>query len=109
MTDQSYTHDPAAFDESGDRVENGDPASSDAAHETTTGGETTAGTADGAGLTDRQQWLVVGVVLLCFVGFPAAIFLYPPEFLGFRDAYWSFSMIPGLILGATGVWLLSRR
>lgn len=97
MTDDAYTHDPDAFDERGERVD-GAAGTADA------GG--TAGGDDG--LDARQGWVVVALVAVCFVVFPLAVFLRPPEFLGFEDAYMVTAMVPGLLLGLVGLWAVAK-
>lgn len=59
----------------------------------------------------RTGWLLVGTLLVCFVGFPLAILLWPPTFVPYRDAFLGLAMVPALLLGLVGVWtaLRSRR
>lgn len=57
------------------------------------------------GVSERRQWILVGVLLACVIGFPVAILLWPPTILSFRDAFLGLAMIPGLLLGGTAVWL----
>jgi hypothetical protein len=64
---------------------------------------------------DRQGWLLVGLVVLCFLVVPLFV-LYIPEAhwligrLGFsqRQAYIVFPMIPAILLGITAVWATVR-
>jgi hypothetical protein len=58
-----------------------------------------------AALSERRQWLLVGLLVACVIGFPVAILLWPPTVLSFRDAFLGLAMIPGLLLGATALWL----
>jgi hypothetical protein len=67
---------------------------------------------------DWRGWLLVGVILVCFLVVPAAI-LYLPQARGFieslgltlRDAYLVLPLIPAFLLGAVAVWaaVKSRR
>ncbi|MFB6104775.1 MAG: hypothetical protein ABEJ57_06810 [Halobacteriaceae archaeon] len=60
-------------------------------------------------LSPRRQWLVVAVLVGVLVGFPVAILVWPPTLLSFQDAYLGLALVPGLVLGATVVWLATRR
>ncbi|MFB6112038.1 MAG: hypothetical protein ABEJ35_05820 [Halobacteriaceae archaeon] len=61
--------------------------------------------AAGGALTDRQQWLFVGLLVVLLVGFPVAILVWPPTILSFRDAFLGLAMLPGVALGVAAVWL----
>lgn len=63
---------------------------------------------DDDGLSDRQGWALVGVLVACFVGFPLAILAWPPTFLPYHDAYLALALVPGLLMGAVGVWSALR-
>ena len=60
---------------------------------------------------DWRGWLLVGVILVCFLVVPAAI-LYLPQAQGLiaslgltlRDAYLVLPLIPAFLLGAVAVW-----
>jgi len=60
---------------------------------------------------DWRGWLLVCVVITCFLVIPAVI-LFIPQMSGFisslgfsmRQAYLVFPMIPAIILGLTAVW-----
>jgi hypothetical protein len=60
---------------------------------------------------DWRGWLLVGVILFCFLVVPAAI-LYLPQAKGLiaslgltlRDAYLVLPLIPAFLLGAVAVW-----
>lgn len=56
-------------------------------------------------LSAYQQWTLIGVLALCILGFPLAILLWPPTVLSYRDAFLGLAMIPGVLLGITGIWL----
>ncbi|MEF8887042.1 MAG: hypothetical protein V5A30_04485 [Haloarculaceae archaeon] len=60
---------------------------------------------------DWRGWLLVGVILVCFLVVPAAI-LFLPQAQGLiaslgltlRDAYLVLPLIPAFLLGAVAVW-----
>jgi hypothetical protein len=64
---------------------------------------------------DRSGWLLVALVVLCFLVIPLFV-LYIPEAhwligrLGFsqRQAYIVFPMLPAVLLGLTAVWVTIR-
>lgn len=56
-------------------------------------------------LSAAQQWVLVGLLGLCVLAFPIAILLWPPTVLAYRDAFLGLAMIPGLLLGITGLWM----
>ena len=55
----------------------------------------------------RRDWLLVGVVVLCFLVVPATILVVPPV-RPFRFAYLVLPMIPAFLLGAVAVWSAQR-
>ncbi len=64
---------------------------------------------------DWRGWLLVGVILFCFLVVPATI-LFLPQAQGFiaslgltlRDAYLVLPLIPAFLLGAVAVWAAVR-
>ncbi|MFB6105348.1 MAG: hypothetical protein ABEJ70_00095 [Halobacteriaceae archaeon] len=64
--------------------------------------------ASGDGLDARQSWGLVVALLVCLVGFPVAILVWPPTFLPFHDAYLALAMVPAVLFGLVGVWLAGR-
>lgn len=54
---------------------------------------------------ERRQWVIVALLVALVVGFPAAILLWPPTVLPYRDAFLGLAMVPGVLLGATALWL----
>lgn len=62
------------------------------------------------GMSDRVQWLVVAVLVVCGLAVPAYIYwVGPGSFgLGFKDTYLAIPMIPAILLGAVGVWTAVR-
>lgn len=60
-------------------------------------------------LSPRQQWVVITVLVTMLVVIPAAILVWPPTLLSFRDAYLALSLVPGLVLGTLILWLATRR
>jgi len=83
-TTETYTHEPGAFAD--------DSESSDAESD------------DSAGLSNREGWLIAGALAVLLVGSPMAAYLWPPGFLGLRDAYLAVAMVPGFLLGLLGLW-----
>lgn len=60
-------------------------------------------------LSPWRQWLVVAVLVGMLVAVPVTILIWPPTLLSFQDAYLGLALVPGLVLGATVVWLATRR
>lgn len=89
-TTETYTHEPGAL------ADDADTESPDAE------------TDDSKGLSNREGWLVVGALLVLLVGAPVVVYLWPPGFLGFRDAYLAVAMVPGFLLGLLGLWTAAR-
>ncbi|MFT4882333.1 MAG: hypothetical protein ACI9HI_002356, partial [Salinirussus sp.] len=64
---------------------------------------------------DWRGWLLVAVILACFLVVPAVI-LFLPQAEGFiaslgltlRDAYLVLPLVPALLLGAVAVWAAVR-
>lgn len=63
---------------------------------------------DSKGLSNREGWLIAGALAVLLVGSPVAVYLWPPGFLGFRDAYLAVAMVPGFLLGVLGLWAAAR-
>jgi len=116
MSDDTYAHRPGEVDEErGGRAD--DDAESGAAAPTNddpSDPAESADTADPAAPIERGQeewswrdWLLVGVVVLCFLVVPATILVVPPV-RPFRFAYLVLPMIPAFLLGAVAVWSAQR-
>lgn len=100
--DDSYVHDPEAFQEHTDHDE---PTRTTKAY---LDGPDRPGSDQTFG---RRGWLLLGVLTIAFVVVPATI-LYLPHAepiitalgLTFRDAYLVLPLIPALALGTVAVW-----
>jgi hypothetical protein len=103
MTEDSYTHRPGEVEESrGGRANDGAgddeiPAAEDPAAPVERGNEE----------WNYRDWVLVGVITLCFLVIPATI-LYLPPVRPFRFAYLVLPLIPAVLLGATAVWSAQR-
>ncbi|GAB3033612.1 hypothetical protein [Natronobiforma cellulositropha] len=100
--DGGYVHEPGAFDADGNRVETGDDESEDADWlESPTNPES----------VDREfgwrGWVLVGVILVAFVGSPLAILLWPPT-LNYWVALLVLPLVPAVLLALTAVWATMR-
>lgn len=85
----TYTHDPAAFDEDGERAaEPPHPAAVDREF-------------------DWRGWVLIGVMLLALVVAPLVTYFRPPAL-----PYWVslivMPLIPALLLGVVAVWATTR-
>ncbi len=94
----AYTHDPAAFDEQGERVEDG-AASGDTADR--------PHPADADREFDWRGWLLVGVIFFSFVVAPIVTYLRPPR-LPYFPTLIVFPLLPALFLGVVAVWATTR-
>ncbi|MCL9812469.1 hypothetical protein [Natranaeroarchaeum aerophilus] len=95
--DASYTHDPAAFDEDGERVDaEGGERMDEPTHPDTVDRE-----------FDWRGWVLIGVMLFALVVAPLIVYLRPPV-LGFRVSLIVMPLIPALLLGAVAVWATTR-
>ena len=94
MSDDTYTHRPGRVEDENDD-ETADAVHPDAPIER------------GQEEWDWRGWVLVGVVVLCFLVIPATI-LYLPPVRPFRFAYLVLPMIPAILLGATAVWSAQR-
>lgn len=87
-----YVHDPAAFDEDGERTESAaDPPHPDAVDRE----------------FDWRGWTVVGMIVVTFIVAPAAITFWPPN-VGYRFALLSLPLFPAVLLALTAVWGTTR-
>lgn len=59
---------------------------------------------DADGLSERQSWILVGVVAFAGIVAPAVVYVWPPAFLGFENAYMAAAMVPALILAVAALW-----
>ncbi len=94
----AYTHDPAAFDADGERVDDG-AASGD------TGAP--AHPADADREFDWRGWTLVGVIFFSFVVAPIVTYLRPPQ-LPYIPTLIVFPLLPALFLGVVAVWATTR-
>lgn len=68
-------------------------------------GDVRSGPAQVDGISGPTGWAILGLLVVCFVVIPAAIIVWPPTFVPYRDAYLALSLVPGIALGAVAVWL----
>lgn len=89
-SDDGYVHDPAAFDESGDRDDD------EPSHPAT---------------ADRdfgwRGWVLVGVMVFAFIISPAMIILWPPD-VGYMFALLILPLFPAFFLAVAAVWATTR-
>ncbi|WP_135830568.1 hypothetical protein [Halorussus halobius] len=114
MADDTYTHRPGEVaEERGGRADedatDGEIADGDAPNQ-----REPEATVDPAAPVERgreewswRDWILVGVVVLCFLVVPAAILILPPV-RPFRFAYLVLPLIPAFLLGAVAVWSAQR-
>jgi hypothetical protein len=103
MSEDTYTHVPGRVeDEREDSESDGDA------------GDPEEPVADPADPVERgreewnwRDWVLVGVIVLCFLVIPATI-LYLPPVEPFRFAYLVLPLIPAILLGAVAVWSAQR-
>lgn len=55
-----------------------------------------------------RGWLLVGVVVVCFLLLPVVVTLRPVRVFGFRSTYLLLPLLPAVVLGATAVWVAVR-
>lgn len=121
MTDDTYTHDPSAFD--GDDYQpaagEGDPGAladrAAAADQEQVPGEVTSGTAARDRSFGWRGRVLVGWMVVAFALVPGYLFFFPraPDVLslfglGFRDTYLVFPLVPAILLGLLAVWATTR-
>jgi hypothetical protein len=81
---------------------------------TTAGGDqrTTAGAENAVPPPDDEfgarGWLLVGVLVVCFVVLPVVVTLRPVRLIGFRATYLLLPLVPAVLLGAAAVWVAVR-
>ena len=103
MTEDTYTHRPGAVEEErggreGDESEmDADSVATDSAEPVERGEEE----------WNWRDWVLVGVIVLCFLVIPATILVLPPV-EPFRFAYLVLPLIPAILLGAVAVWSAQR-
>ena len=101
--DGGYVHDPAGFDEEGERRESERTTTDGAAGEWVDDPDHPE-TADRE--FDWRGWVLVGVIVFAFIVAPATIILLPPaEYL---SALIALPLVPALILAITAVWATTR-
>ncbi|UPV75087.1 hypothetical protein M0R89_03225 [Halorussus limi] len=105
MTEDTYTHRPGSVEDGSQRGDRDDDP--DGRYGEESDAHPAAPVERGREEWDWRGWVLVGVVVLCFVVVPATI-LYLPPVRPFRFAYLVLPMIPALLLGATAVWSAQR-
>jgi hypothetical protein len=110
MTEDTYTHRPGAVEDDRAGDEDDTPAEPTDSTESVASGPAT----DPAAPVERgregwnwRDWVLVGVIVLCFLVIPATILVLPPA-EPFRVAYLVLPLIPALLLGAVAVWSAQR-
>ncbi|PSP56122.1 hypothetical protein BRC82_03030 [Halobacteriales archaeon QS_1_67_19] len=94
MTEDTYTHRPGTVEENREDART-EPA------------ETRAPVERGEEEWNWRDWVLVGVIVVCFLVIPATILVLPPV-EPFRFAYLVLPLIPAILLGATAVWSAQR-
>ncbi|MFC4550751.1 MULTISPECIES: hypothetical protein [Halorussus] len=94
MAEDTYTHRPGKID--------GDREDADAEH-----ADPTAPVERGQEEFNYRDWILVGVIALCFLVIPATIYVIPPV-RPFKFAYLVLPLIPAILLGLTAVWSAQR-
>ncbi|QSG04158.1 hypothetical protein [Natranaeroarchaeum sulfidigenes] len=92
----SYTHDPATFDEDGDRVDAEGDGGDEPTHPAAVDRE-----------FDWRGWVLIGVMALALVVAPLVVYLRPPV-LPFWVSLVVMPLIPALLLGVVAVWATTR-
>jgi hypothetical protein len=110
MTEDTYTHRPGAVE--GDREDETEtapaaPPATDAPAAAASGADPGAPVERGTERWNWRDWVLVGVIVLCFLVIPATILVLPPAG-PFRVAYLVLPLIPALLLGAVAVWSAQR-
>lgn len=59
---------------------------------------------DEDGLDDRQSWVLVVTLVFAGIVAPTVVYVWPPSFLGYRNAYMAVAMVPALILAVVALW-----
>lgn len=95
--DGGYVHDPAAFDDDGDRPE---PEGDDS-----TGRRSRSDPADRE--FDWRGWVAVGMIVVTFVVAPVAILLWPRG-VAYHTALVALPLLPAFLLALIGVWATAR-
>ncbi|MFC7079592.1 hypothetical protein [Halorussus caseinilyticus] len=96
MTEDTYTHRPG-------QVEDGRESDGDDETVANPGAPIERGREE----WDWRGWVLVGVIVTCFLVVPATILFLPPV-RPFKFAYLVLPMIPAILLGATAVWSAQR-
>ena len=103
--DGGYVHDPAGFDEEGERRET-DGSTADGADADGEWVDDPAHPAAADREFDWRGWTLVGVIVFAFIVAPATIILLPPaEYL---SALIALPLVPAVILAITAVWATTR-
>jgi hypothetical protein len=105
MTEDTYTHRPGSVGDERQR-DDGDRGRDDRYGEESDV-HPAAPVERGREEWDWRGWVLVGVVVLCFLVIPATILVLPPV-RPFKFAYLVLPMIPAILLGATAVWSAQR-
>jgi hypothetical protein len=99
--DGGYVHDPGAFDESGERVD--DDGDGEGSLESVERAPPT----DGDREFDWRGWVLIGVLVVALFVAPGLIIWNPPG-LPYRAALLALPMVPALLLGLVAVWATTR-
>ena len=99
MTEDTYTHRPGKVE--GDRNDRDDRGPEEAV------ADHSAPVERGREEWDWRGWVLVGVVVVCFLVIPATILILPPV-RPFKFAYLVLPLIPAFLLGAVAVWSAQR-
>ncbi|WP_020222109.1 hypothetical protein [Halarchaeum acidiphilum] len=59
---------------------------------------------DEEGLDTRQSWVLVAALAFAGIVAPAIVYVWPPSFLGFKNAYMAAAMVPALLLAVVALW-----
>lgn len=110
--DDGYVHDPANFDERGQRRTDDEDGERDdgAANDASTSGNWVEEPAHPAEV-DREfgwrGWILVGAIVLAFVVAPALI-LWRPPVLPYRVTLLVLPLVPAVLLAVVAVWATTR-
>jgi len=104
MGDDSYTHRPGdvSSDRGGRDDDHGDEEFPDAPAD-----DPAAPVERGNEEWNYRDWILVSVIVVCFLVIPAAILVLPPV-RPFKFAYLVLPLIPAFLLGAVAVWSAQR-
>jgi len=113
MTEDTYTHQPGQVEENrGGRESEAQRASEDRAVKPRGSDDDelvhpNAPVERGRETWNVRDWVLVGVIFVCFLVIPATIYVLPPV-RPFRFAYLVLPLIPAILLGLVAVWSAQR-